>query len=213
VRNSGTSSAHPRIGIYARVSRNDGVQDVENQLHELRAWAERLGDTNPGVFQDEASGIKDTDERPGLARLLDAAHHRHVDVVLVWSLDRLTRNGGAALETLIRRFQASGVILKSHRESWLDTTSPLVAELLINIFGWLARQEREHLRERIKAGLARARRQGKRLGRRRLSCGNVDYIRQTIAKTGSIRKAARVLDVSEATLRNRLSERRAVCAS
>ena len=73
------------------------------------------------------------------------------------------------------------------------------------IIGAIAELERALIVERVHAGLARAVRQGKRLGRQRISCGSVEYIKTTIEKAGSIRKAARKLDVSEATLRNRLA--------
>src|SRR5262249_42198015 len=103
----------------------------------------------------------------------------------------------------LEEFKHLGVEFISLREQ-IDTASPM-GRAMFTIVAAIAELERELIRERVQAGLSRARRQGKRLGRSRIPCGSVDYIRQVIAETGSIRKAARKLDVSEATLRNRLA--------
>jgi DNA invertase Pin-like site-specific DNA recombinase len=193
------------IALYARISRNDGVQDVGNQLHELRGWAARLGGTIVREYIDRASGTKSGDDRPGLQRALEDAHRRHYDVLLVWSLDRLTRNGVLALSGILDKLRAAGIVLKSHRESWLDTSSPLVAELLVSVFAWIARSEREQLVARTRAGMARAARAGVHCGRPRAPI-DADQARRAMAKAGSLRKAAALLGTSTATLRSRLAE-------
>jgi DNA invertase Pin-like site-specific DNA recombinase len=192
-----------RIGVYARVSRDDGKQDLENQLHELRSWARRLGGELVAEFVDKVSGTKSGEQRPGLQAALDAAHRRAFDALLVWSLDRLTRNGVLSLAGILERLQRSGVAVRSLRESWLDSSNPLVAELLVAIFGWIARQEREQLIARTKAGMQRAKRQGVHVGRPQVI--DVDQARRALAKWKTLRAAARELGVGVATIRRRLA--------
>jgi len=193
-----------KIGLYARVSRADGAQDVENQLHELRGWAARLGGEVVQEFVDKVSGAKNADDRPALRRALEAAHRRDYDLLLIWSLDRLSRGGVLALAGILERLKGTGVGVRSLRESWLDTSSPMVAELLVSIFGWIARQEREQLVARTKAGMARAKRQGVHCGRPKAGI-DADQARRALAKCGSLRKAAKELGVSEASIRRRLA--------
>src|SRR5690242_19774525 len=131
-----------RIALYGRVSRDDGVQTTANQLDELRAWAERLGGSVVATYRDEASGAKGADARPGLHAALQGAHRRDYDTLLVWSLDRLTRNGVLSLVGILDKLKTAGVVVRSLRESWLDTSTPLVAELLLSIMAWVAKQER-----------------------------------------------------------------------
>jgi Resolvase, N terminal domain len=69
-----------KIAFYARISRNDGVQDVENQLHELRTWATRLGGDVVAEYVDQVSGAKNGDARPALQEALHASHERRHDV-------------------------------------------------------------------------------------------------------------------------------------
>src|SRR5262245_657492 len=157
-----------KVALYTRVSRNDGTQDAGNQADELRAWAQRLGGTIVAEYVDQASGTKSAEQRPGLAAAIDGAHRRDFDTLLVWSLDRLSRNGILETTTLLRRLQASGVAVRSLRESWLNTSDPHVAELLLSIMAWLAKSEREQLIARTKAGMARAKRRGVHVGRPRL---------------------------------------------
>ena len=191
-----------KVGLYGRVSRNDGAQDVENQMHELRGWAARLGGEVVAEFVDRVSGTKSSAQRPGLERALEAAHRRDYDLLLVWSLDRLSRGGVLALAGILDRLKTGGVGVRSLRESWLDTSSAMVAELLIAIFGWLGRQEREQLIARTRAGMARAKRNGVRLGRPRVI--DADQAQRALAKAGSLRKAAAELGCDPKTLRSRL---------
>jgi DNA invertase Pin-like site-specific DNA recombinase len=148
-----------RIALYGRVSRNDGAQDASNQLLELRGWqSESVARLSKSSWIRPAAGTGGAG-RP-LERALEGAHRRRFDLLLIWSLDRLSRGGIETTIGLLRRLQASGVIVRSLRESWLNTSDPHVAELLISVMSWLAQQEREQLIARTKAGMARARRQG-----------------------------------------------------
>src|SRR6267143_5095439 len=132
--------------------------------------------------------------------MLDATRG-HFDVLAVWSLDRLGRSMQANLQTVLE-LDRLGVQVISVKESFLDTSGP-VRPLLIAIFGWLAQQERERLIERTRAGLERARRQGKRIGRPRVS---VDLAKALALQSEgkSIREIALKLGVGAATLHRAL---------
>ncbi len=123
-----------------------GGATPETQLRELRSWAERLGVEVVAEYIDQASGSRA--DRAGLRALLDAAHRREFDGVLVWALDRLSREGIGAMVAYLEKFKTAGVVVKSHQESSLDTASP-VNDLLLAVFAWVARQERERIRERV----------------------------------------------------------------
>jgi len=190
-----------KVAIYARVSKANGDQNPDNQIHELTAWAQRLGHELVHVYVDRQTGS--TDDRPALKEALRAAHRRTYDALYVWSLDRITRGGIASMASILAKLAAAGVGIKSLREEWLDTTSPLTRELLVAVFAWVAQVERARLSERTKAGLRRALRQGKTLGRPRAV--DVDQARRAMAMGGSLRKAAAILNTTAATIRRRLA--------
>lgn len=151
-----------RISLYARVSTNGGRQDSENQLLELRQWATRLGGQVIQEYVDEASGSNG--DRKAFKAMLQDAHRKQFDTLLIWALDRLSREGIAKMSHYLETLKSKGVRVLSHQEPWLDTGGP-VADLLIAIFGWVAQQERIRISDRVRCGLKRARLEGKRLGR------------------------------------------------
>ncbi len=141
--------------LYVRVSTAE--QTTENQERELRAWAERLELEVVRVYAETASGARR--DRAALTKVLAGAHRREFDVLLLWALDRLTREGIGATARYLEQLRAAGVRVMSQQEPWLDTGGP-VGELLVAVFAWVAKQEREHLGERVRAGQTRARAQG-----------------------------------------------------
>ncbi len=147
--------------IYARVSTKN--QTVQNQIQALRDAATRQGWNVVAELSDEAiSGAKGRKDRPGLETLFQMIGKRQVDIVLCWSLDRLGRSL-QDLITLMNDMNAKGVDLYCHTQNIDTTTSG--GRLLFSIMGSIAEFEREIIRDRINAGLDRARRDGKRLGR------------------------------------------------
>ena len=146
--------------IYARVSTFD--QEPENQLQELRRYVAARGWTGTEFVDRGVSGAKE--QRPALDALLKDAKRRKFDVLVCWRLDRLGRNL-RHLVTLLEDLQAIGVAFVSMGEG-IDCTTP-AGKLQLHILAALAEFERERIRERVLAGLARARAQGKRLGRPR----------------------------------------------
>ena len=152
-----------RIEIYGRVSKNDESQNPQNQLNPLRDYAKALGGEVVAEYMDFASGGKS--DRINFARMLEDSDKRKFDLLLIWSLDRLSREGISNTLGYLERLKRNGVAVKSLQESWLDTRDEGLGQLLLAIFSWVAQQERKRIVERTIAGLDRARRNGKRLGR------------------------------------------------
>jgi len=148
-----------RIALYTRVSTGD--QDAANQVLELRAWAERQGHTVVAEYQDVASGAR---RREALDDLFDAARRRRFELVAIWSLDRLTREGPLQTLLYLQRLSALGIKVYSQQEAYLDPSLPFY-ESIVSFLADIARWERQRRSERTKAGLARAVREGKTLGR------------------------------------------------
>jgi DNA invertase Pin-like site-specific DNA recombinase len=154
-----------RAAIYVRVSTDK--QTVENQLQELRQIAERRGWEIVQEYQDAGvSGAKGRDERPGLDEILKDAQRRRFDVVMAWAIDRLGRSLIDLLGT-IQSLQACGVDLYLDQQS-IDTTTP-AGRLMFQITGAFAEFERSMIRQRVRAGLKRAKEAGKRLGRPKIA--------------------------------------------
>jgi DNA invertase Pin-like site-specific DNA recombinase len=147
---------HLRVSTDQQTTRSQGPE--LEQLARARGWrvVERIEETASG-----AAGRK----RPGLERLDELVHAGAVDVVAVWALDRLGRSMTETIRRVLE-LERVGIELVSARERWLDVKGP-VRSLLVAIFGWVAEQERTRIVERTKAGLARARAAGVRLGRPR----------------------------------------------
>jgi DNA invertase Pin-like site-specific DNA recombinase len=147
--------------IYCRVSTSE--QDLTNQLMALTGWADQRGYQVVAVYREEESAWRAGHQRE-LARLVVDARRRRFRVILVWALDRLSREGSAAILGIVNKLNRCGVKVLSYQESWTEAPGEL-GELLFAIAGWVARMESQRRSERTKAGLARARAQGKRLGR------------------------------------------------
>jgi DNA invertase Pin-like site-specific DNA recombinase len=150
-----------RVGIYLRVSTDS--QTSENQRRELEAVAARSGWHVVGFYEDAGiSGAKGRDKRPGFDRLLKDATARNVNMIAAWSVDRL----GRSLQHLVgflTELQALGCDLYLHQQS-IDTTTPS-GRAMFQMCGVFAEFERAMIRERVNAGIARARDSGVKLGR------------------------------------------------
>jgi DNA invertase Pin-like site-specific DNA recombinase len=150
-----------RVIVYLRVSTPE--QTAENQLPALERWVTDRGHELVEVYQENESAWKSGHQRE-LARLFADLHKRKVDICLVWALDRLSRQGVAAILNLVDRFKRYGVKVISLQESWTEAPGDM-AELLYAITGWVASSDSKRKSERTKAGLARAVAEGKKLGR------------------------------------------------
>lgn len=150
-----------RCAIYVRVSTTS--QTVENQLIELREVALRNGWKVIAELRDEGiSGAKGRDERPAFDRIFRLIQRRDIDIVVSWSIDRLGRSI-SHLVSFMTEVQAAGVDLYVHQQA-INTSTP-AGRMVFGVFSALGEYERELIRERINAGIARARADGKKLGR------------------------------------------------
>ena len=147
--------------IYTRVSTTE--QNTDNQLPALEALAKQRGWEVAEYYQEAESAWRNGHQQE-LARLLHDARRHKFNIVLCWSLDRLTREGAASILNLVNTLATYGVKVISYQESWTEAPGQ-VADLLYAITGWVAEFESKRRSERTKAGLARIKAQGKRLGR------------------------------------------------
>jgi DNA invertase Pin-like site-specific DNA recombinase len=183
-----------RVALYLRVSTDE--QTIENQRRELQAVADRHGWNVVAVLTDEGiSGAKGRDKRPGFDLLCRGVTRKEFDMVAAWSVDRL----GRSLQDLVAflaELHAKGIGLYLHQQG-LDTSTP-AGTAMFQMMGVFAQYERSMIVERVKSGIARARSQGKRLGRPRLSAGQERRIRDLLAVGTGVIKTARIVgcDVS-----------------
>ena len=180
-----------RVGIYLRVSTNG--QTTENQRRELEAVAERSGWQIVQVYEDAGiSGAKGRDKRSAFDRMLRDATARKIDMIAAWSVDRL----GRSLQNLVGflgELQAVGCHLYLHQQA-LDTTTPS-GRAMFQMCGVFAEFERAMIVERVNAGLARAKAQGKTLGRKPVTPAVEQRIRALRAEGMGILKIGKTLGV------------------
>jgi DNA invertase Pin-like site-specific DNA recombinase len=175
-----------RAGCYVRVS--TGLQDTKAQETELKQYAQSRGWSVIKVYADKASGVKES--RPALDELMADCRKRKVDVVLVWKFDRFARSVTHLLKAL-EAFEAAGIEFVSLSEQ-IDTTSP-AGKMVFTVLAAVGCLERSMIVERVKAGLAQARRDGKMLGRpaiKRLSEDEIMKIRAARTKEVTLRALA-----------------------
>jgi DNA invertase Pin-like site-specific DNA recombinase len=191
-----------QVAIYARVS--TGEQTPDNQLRELRAVAARMGWQVVEEFVDHGiSGVKGRDRRPAYDRLYRAVLRRELDLLMAWSVDRLGRSL-QQLVALLSDLQAKGVDLYLHQQG-IDTTTP-AGTAMFQMCGVFAQFERAMIQERVKAGLERARAQGKRLGRPRTPDRVEQAIRAARQQGKGIKKIATELGVGVSTVQRVVHE-------
>jgi DNA invertase Pin-like site-specific DNA recombinase len=180
------------VALYARVSTKDKGQSTENQLPELRRFAQAHGYTVYKEYVEQESG--GTGKRSEFQSLFADAHQRRFDLVLFWSLDRFSREGALPTLQYLNQLQGWGVGYKSLTEQYLDSVG-LFQEAIISILATLAKQERIRLSERTKAGMARRRAGGAQIGPPAKSTAIIAQI-QELKKHGlsnyAISKALRV---------------------
>ena len=181
--------------LYLRVSTD--VQTVENQRRELVAVAERHDWAITNVFEDNGiSGAKGRKKRPGLDALLKGVARKEFDIVAAWSVDRL----GRSLQDLIgilSELHAKDVDLYLHQQG-IDTTTP-AGKALFQMMGVFAEFERAMIVDRVKAGLARAKRTGTKtgraIGRPRTTRAKENEVKALLSAGNGIRKTATTLGV------------------
>jgi DNA invertase Pin-like site-specific DNA recombinase len=151
------------IAAWYRVSTDD--QDTDNQVPDVERWATHHGHEIVREFRLSASAWNGSDGYTDtLNTALDSAWRGEFSILVVWSLDRLTRKGAEDTLRLIRKFRERGCLVVSVQESWLNG-SPEVQDVLVAFAGWMAEQESRRRSERIKAGMAKRKAAGLPVGR------------------------------------------------
>ncbi len=191
-----------RAGLYARVSTND-QQTLAMQNRAMQEYAARRGWTVALQVRDVNSGAA---KREAREKLLEAARRRQIDLVLVWRLDRWGRSVTDLLATL-QELEHLGVGFVSLTEA-LDLTTP-AGRAMAGLLAIFAEFEREILRERVRAGLAHARHNGKRLGRPATAALHADEVRKLYRDGVSKAEIARRLQIGRTSVRRILSSKRA----
>lgn len=189
-----------RAALYLRVSTVD--QHPETQLHDLRQMAAQRGLEVVKEYVDRISGTKA--RRPGLDELMRDARRGRFDVVLVWASDRIARSVRHFLEVLdeLNRLQIEFV---SFREQ-IDTGGPLGRAIVV-IIGAIAELERSLIVERVRAGMRRARLEGRHIGRRRLELDREAILRDR-QRGHSLGQIAKSYGISRATVHRVIHEQR-----
>jgi DNA invertase Pin-like site-specific DNA recombinase len=187
-----------RAAIYVRVSTDE--QSVKNQEADLRATAERMGHEIVAVYRDKGfSGAKGRNGRPGFNAMHRDAARRRFDTVMAWSVDRL----GRSLQDLVAflsELHALKIELYLHQQG-LDTTTP-AGKAMFQMMGVIAEFERTLIQERVRAGMARAKREGKHVGRPPIAPELEERIRAALAVAGrpGVRVIARQFGVNPGTV-------------
>ena len=182
-----------RAALYVRVSTND--QQTATQESELQEYARRRGWAVMKIYRD--AGISGAvQRRPGLDALIADCRRRRsgIDVVLVWKFDRFARSLRHCL-TALEEFRALGIDFCSATEP-IDTTMPH-GELVFQILAAVAQWERSLIQERVRAGIARAKREGKKIGRpQEITTENIEAIRRARKNGASFRALAARFGIS-----------------
>lgn len=155
-----------KVVLYVRVSDPGSGQTVENQRPILEAWAKERGFEVIRTYEEGESAWR-AGHQAQLSQLVRDARARRFQAVLIWSLDRLSRQGPTATLLLVRTLGMYGVKVLSHEEQWIETPSPAMTEFLMSLCAWVASEESKRRSERTKAGLKRLKAMGKTLGRPR----------------------------------------------
>jgi DNA invertase Pin-like site-specific DNA recombinase len=180
-----------RVGIYLRVSTD--TQTTENQRRELEAVAARSGWQVVGFYEDAGvSGAKGRDKRLDFDRLLNDATARKINMIAAWSVDRLGRSL-QDLVSFLTELQALGCDLYLHQQA-VDTSTPS-GRAMFQMCGVFAEFARAMIRERVNAGLARAKAKGVTLGRRKVKASVETRIRELRAEGMGILKIGRTIGV------------------
>ncbi|MEA3291085.1 MAG: recombinase family protein [Pseudomonadota bacterium] len=186
------------VAIYARVSTKDR-QETENQLLQLREYCQKQGWMVFKEYIDRETG--QTGDRPQFKKLFLHAHQRKFDVVLFWALDRFSREGVRETLNHLSQLEDADVDFVSYTEPYLNTLGHF-RDAIIGILASLAKQEVVRRSERVKAGMARAKAEGKRVSRPALPKEKQDQIKKLAAQGIPKKEIARRIGVDPKTVRN-----------
>lgn len=152
-----------KVCLYARVSLDEAAesrqfQDPENQLVQLRDFCKAMGWEVTKEYIDKMSGANPA--RPNFRAMMQDAMLRRFQGIVIWKLDRFSREGIIPTMSYIKQLKGRGIWLRSMTESWLDTSQEGITDIVLAIMSWAASEERKKISERTKAGIARRRKLG-----------------------------------------------------
>ncbi|MBO2007880.1 recombinase family protein [Hymenobacter negativus] len=185
-----------RVAIYARVSTRDKGQDPENQVHQLREFAEKHG-TIYKVFTEEVSGGKS--DRTEFKQLLLEAYQKKFDLVVFWRLDRFSREGALPTLKYLKELRDHGVNYKSFTEPYLDSLGPF-GDVIVSMLATIAAQDLIKISENTRAALAKKKAAGMKLGAPTKASVVVEQARDLKAQGKSNGFIARTLGISPSTV-------------
>ena len=191
-----------RCVIYSRVSTEE--QSTDNQLRQLREYADRQSWNIIEEIQDVASGGKSAEERQGLKKVFTMARQRKFDVLLFWSLDRFSREGSRKTLEYLTKLDDYRVKWHSYTEEYISSLG-IFSDAIISLMACLAKQERIRISERTKAGLARVKAKGKILGRPTDVIADTEQIRELRRSGHSLSEISRITEVSKTRVHRLLS--------
>lgn len=193
-----------RAALYIRVSTDE--QTTENQRRELAQVAERAGWQIVEIYEDAGiSGAKGRDKRPAFDKLCKDSARRRFDIVAAWSVDRLGRSL-QDLVSFLSDIHGFGIELYLHQQG-IDTTTP-AGKAMFQMLGVFAEFERAMIRDRVNAGLARAKANGKTLGRPQTEADTEAAIRETLNAGTGILKTAKLHGVGTSVVQRIKNEAR-----
>jgi DNA invertase Pin-like site-specific DNA recombinase len=174
-----------KVAIYARVSMEEKdkesrqFQDTMNQITPLRDFCKSMGYEVVEEYIDKMSGANPA--RPDFRRMMNDAMQRKFNGIVVWKLDRFSREGVIPTLSYIKQLKDRGVWLKSMTESWLDTSQEGITEIIMAIMSWVASEERKKISERTIAGIRRRKALGTwKGGRPRKEKGGSDSAKEKV---------------------------------
>jgi len=185
-----------RVALYVRVSSKQH-QTVENQSLELKEFCKNAGWDIVKEYANTGSGA--SSDRKSFNKMLSDAHKRKFDILLFWSLDRFSREGVKKTTQYLQLLESNGIAFKSYTEQYIDSTG-IFKDVIISLLATLAKQERIRLSERVRAGLDRAKKEGRIGGRPTIDNDTVIKIRKLKEQSLSDRKIGRELGISPRTV-------------
>lgn len=183
------------VAIYARVSTADKGQDTQTQILPLKEFCQRRGWTVFRIYEDTMSGSKES--RPALNEMMNDAKKRLFDVVLVFRFDRFARSTKQLINSL-ELFNSLGIDFISYNEN-IDTSTP-AGKMMFTLVSAFAEFERSIITERVRAGLERAKAQGKRLGRKPSKEVDIEEVKSLRQQGLSVRAIAHKLGIPKSTV-------------
>jgi putative DNA-invertase from lambdoid prophage Rac len=172
-------------------------QHYENQITQLTEYANKQGWTIAGVKTDTASGSKSLDERQGLKEVFQLAHKKKFDILLFWSLDRFSREGSRKTLEYLTTLDSYNIKWHSYTEQYISSLG-IFADAIISLLSCLAKQERVRISERTKAGLARVKMHGVRLGRPAVNPTFIQRAKDLKSKNLSYAAIGKAMQISKA---------------